>query len=77
MLIQVVANEVREVRERKGKYPRFKKGPKSRWSRRYDILKEERSGKKARREIAVRNSYLDSATIESCDYVWNRALLKA
>ena len=42
--------------------------------RRYTRIKEERSGKLARRSESIRQSFLTSDIIEGCDYIWNRAL---
>lgn len=78
MLFQIIENEVREIKERKGKkkVQRSKVSSSYRYVKRFEKLKEERSGHKARREVKVRDLYLDMESIDSCDYVWNRALNK-
>ena len=76
MKVRILGNEVVEVHERKGKEKSFKKGSKSKDSRRFDILKEDRNGKNARRNSAEREQYLDVNSIDSCDYVWNRVRLQ-
>ena len=65
MKVRILGNEVVEIHDRKGKTKSSKKCEKSKDSRRFDILKEKRNGKNARRHSATREQYLDANSIDS------------
>lgn len=69
MKIKIINNEVVEKKERKGKV--IEKIHKEKDKRRYDRLKEERSGRRARHEQNIRQEYLTDVCLDSCSYIWD------
>lgn len=73
MKIKIINNEVVEIKERKGK---IEKRNHTKDERRYDRLKEERSGRRARHEQNIRQEYLTDVCLDSCSYIWNGRYLQ-